>query len=425
MEVYDEIKKDKQIWKFCFYGLLKNLKFFEPYLLIYLMSLGMNLFKIGILFSVSKIITYVLEVPSGIFADNYGKKKELMICFTFYMISFFLFFIGTNFVILAFAMTFFGLGEAFRSGTHKAMIYTYLEEKQWFKHKAFVYGRTRSFSLIGSAISAFLSIIFILNLPGIRWVFLLCIVPYILDFLLIWSYPDSLDQRKETDLTLNKFFSESILKLKSIFSNKLLTKVLISSSVYDGIFDTIKDYIQPILSLSLLTVSMSSFHKFDGDTRVKIYLGIVYGVFYLFSSIASKNVYRLANKYSSSKLMSLFFDLMAILSLVLFLTIKNNITILVVIIFFMLYLLKDSRRPLVVDVCGDYMNKDERATVMSVDSQLKALFAVILAPLFGFIADKFSIPYLFIIIGISMLLLNRLLKIHEATVTVNVGTNIQ
>ena len=29
----------------------------------------------------------------------------------------------------ALAMAFFGLGEAFRSGTHKAMIYTYLERK--------------------------------------------------------------------------------------------------------------------------------------------------------------------------------------------------------------------------------------------------------------------------------------------------------
>ena len=45
-----EIKKDKQIWKFCAYGFLKNLQFFEPYLFIYLLGKGMNLFDIGILF---------------------------------------------------------------------------------------------------------------------------------------------------------------------------------------------------------------------------------------------------------------------------------------------------------------------------------------------------------------------------------------
>lgn len=169
------------------------------------MAKGMNLFQIGTLISIREVITYVFEVPSGIFADNYGKKRELMICFTFYMISFIFFFIGSNYFVIAIGMIFFCLGEAFRSGTHKAMIYTYLEQKQWFKYKAFVYGRTRFFSLIGSAISAFLSIIFILNLPGIRWVFLVCIVPYIADFILIGTYPDSLDDIKDRGMKGKSF----------------------------------------------------------------------------------------------------------------------------------------------------------------------------------------------------------------------------
>jgi MFS family permease len=153
-EVYSLIKKDKLIWKFSFYGLLKNLKFFEPYLIIYLLGLNFSLFKIGVLFSIREAIIYIFEVPSGIIADNYGKKKELMICFIFYIISFLLFFIATNIYIITLAFIFYGLGEAFRSGTHKAMIYSYLERKNWFEYKAFVYGRTRSFSLIGSSVSA-------------------------------------------------------------------------------------------------------------------------------------------------------------------------------------------------------------------------------------------------------------------------------
>ncbi len=95
--VYREIKKDKQVWKFCFYGFLKNLKFFEPYLLIYLINLGMSLFNIGILYAIREAVVYIFEVPSGIIADTYGKKKELMICFTFYVISFAFFFIANNF----------------------------------------------------------------------------------------------------------------------------------------------------------------------------------------------------------------------------------------------------------------------------------------------------------------------------------------
>jgi MFS family permease len=411
MNLYGEIKKDNQIWKFCFYGLLKNLEFFEPYLLIYLLGTGLSLFQTGILFAIREVIIYVFEVPSGIFADTYGKKRELMICFSFYIISFAVFFIGSNFYVLALAMIFYGLGEAFRSGTHKAMIYSYLEQKGWFEHKNFVYGRTRSFSLIGSSVSAFLSIVFILNLPGVRWIFLLSIFPFLVDFFLIWSYPDSLDERKETQLSVKKFFSESVVQLRTVFKNSLLTKIIISSSLYDGIFKTIKDYIQPILKATILAAAASGLVSFNNDDKVKIYLGIVYGVMYIFSAAASKHAYRL-NKYkSSAKLMSISFDMAGVIAILLFFSIKNNVTSAVVILFLILYILKDTRKTVVVDVCSDHMNKHERATVLSIDSQLTSLFTVILAPLFGWIGDKFSLHVLFLFIGVASIAANRMLNI--------------
>ncbi|QEK12975.1 MFS transporter [Crassaminicella thermophila] len=417
-QVYKNIKNDHQIWKFCFYGLLKNLKFFEPYLLIYLLGMGFNLFKIGILFSIREVITYIFEVPSGIFADHYGKKKELMICFTFYIISFVFFFIGKSFYNFVIGMIFFGLGEAFRSGTHKAMIYTYLEQKGWFEHKAFVYGRTRSFSLIGSAISAFLSILFILNLPSARWIFLICIIPYIIDFILIWSYPDSLDERRYNVLNLKKFFIESFIQLKNIIFNTSLNKILISSSLYDGIFKTIKDYIQLILKLTIITSAASSLKVLEGENMVKIYLGITYGIFYICSSMASKNVYKLNKITTSNKLLVVSFDVMAILLLFLSIAIKNNNIMIIIGIFFVLYILKDARRPIFVDVCGDYMEKNQRATVLSVDSQLRSLFTVIFAPIFGFVADHYSIGTLFLLIGILILIVNRFLYVPKQSLQI-------
>lgn len=411
--VYNEIKKDKQIWKFCSYGLLKNLKFFEPYLFIYLMSLEMSLFNIGILYAIREAVVYVFEVPSGIIADTYGKKKELMICFTFYIVSFIFFFLAGNFYLLIIAMIFFGLGEAFRSGTHKAMILTYLEQKNWFMHKTFVYGRTRSFSLIGSSISAFVSIIFVLSLPDLRWLFLICIIPYILDFLLIASYPDSLDERRESNLNLKTFYISGFLRLKSIYTNKKLSKVLLSSSMYDSIFKSIKDYIQPIMASMLLTAAALSIANLGSDDMVKVLLGIVYGVFYIFSSLASRNVYHLNKLASSGKLMTRLFDIMALASVLIFVFVNSNQTLAVIGVFFILYIAKDARRPLFLDVCGDNMNKDERATAMSIDSMLTALFMVFFAPLCGFIADHFSISTLFLIIGIFIIIVNRFLDISK------------
>ncbi len=409
-EIQRKIVKDPQIWKFSFYGLLKNLKFFEPYLYLYLLSIGINLFQIGLLFSVREIITYLFEIPSGILADQYGKKTELLTCFIFYIISFIFFFIGGNFLTILIGMIFFGLGEAFRSGTHKAMIYSYLEQKGWFSHKTFVYGRTRSFSLIGSSISAFLSIIFVLGLPTLRWIFLLSILPYILDFLLILSYPNSLNERVETNISIGKFFLNSVNQLKSIFKNKALFKPLFSSSLYDGIFKVLKDYIQPILKIAMGALTISFLMRFTPSQRVKIVLGIVYGIFYIASSWASRNVYRLNKRAPSHILMDLYFFAMGIILIFLGFFISIKSVALIIIFYFILYVMKDSRRPLVVDVLGDYMDKTQRATVLSIESQLRSVIVIVLAPVVGYLADKFSISNTFFLMGIFTLIVAWILK---------------
>ena len=413
-DVHELIKKNNQIRKFCLYGFLKNLRFFEPYLYIYLIQVvHLNLFQIGTLFSIRGIIIYLFEVPSGIFADQYGKKTELMICFIFYIASFFFFFLGGSYVVVAIAMVFFGLGEAFRSGTHKAMIYSYLEQKSWFEHKTFVYGRTRSFSLIGSSLSAFAAIFLIIRLPRMQWIFLFSIIPYILDFLLIWSYPDALNEPAESAISVKKFFTYSIEQLKNVFANKSLRKVVISSSLFDAIFEVLKDYIQPILKDLILISGIYIVVSMEADTQLKIILGLIYGVMYIFSSLVSRNVYRLNLKFKSDKLMDISFDILGIVFFIMFLAIKTKIMLVVILLYFFLYLLKDGRRPLAVDVFGDYMRREERATVMSIESQVGALFMILLAPLFGYIADRFGIASLFFVVGLSILIINRFLRVGK------------
>ena len=405
MKTYASIKKDPQIFKFSMYGFLKNLKFFEPYLIIYLLSFNISLFQIGILYSIREIITYIFEIPSGIIADQYGKKNELMLCFVFYIISFVLFFIGAKYSIIVIAMIFFGLGEAFRSGTHKSMILTYLERNDWFSHKTFVYGRTRSFSLLGSSISSFISIIFILSLPATRWIFLITIIPYILDFFLIYSYPSYLNEKKINTFNLIEFFNLLKAYIKSIFKQKFLLKIILSSSSYDALFKTIKDYIQPILLILLVT---------NSDTRIKVYLGIIYGVFYIFSSFASKNVFRIVNKIPSINLMNSSYFVQGIGMLSIAMTIYFKWPLLSVIIFFVLYVLKDARRPVFVDLSSDHMKKFERATVLSVESQFRSIIIIIIAPLFGYLSDVLGLDFAFISFGILTIVLNVILHLKSS-----------
>jgi len=46
------------------------------------------------------------------------------------------------------------------------------------------------------------------------------------------------------------------------------------------------------------------------------------------------------------------------------------------------------------------MKKNERATMLSIESQLRALLMIVFAPLCGFIADSFSIGTLFVVLSL-------------------------
>ncbi len=111
--------------------------------------------------------------------------------------------------------------------------------------------------------------------------------------------------------------------------------------------------------------------------------------------------------------MDISFDILGIVFFIMFFAIKTNIMLAIILLYFFLYLLKDGRRPLAVDVFGDYMKRDERATVMSIESQVGSLFMIVLAPLFGYIADRFSVATLFFIVSLSILALNRFLRVEK------------
>lgn len=412
-EILKWVNKQGIMWKFKFYGFFKNLKFFEPYLVIIFLAWEINLFQIGLLIAIQEGIIFIFEVPSGMFADTRGKKTELLFCFIFYILSFLFYFMGPAYIMLVVGAMLFGLGEAFRSGTHKAMEMQWMDKNDILKYKSHIYGTTRSYSLYGSAISSILAIIFILNIPANRWVFILTIIPYIIDFILISTYPNYMNEHSPKKESYWKDFKTSFKGLKIVITDRKLRKGLFSSSFYDGIFKTLKDYIQPIMKLyiSVLLINMAiTISPEEEEFYLVLILGLIYALFYLFSSYSSKKAYFVIKKMKSSKYaMDSIFYIFAILILCEALFIWIQIPIFIIIIYLIIYVIYNLRRPIGVDYLGDIMEKNQRATILSVEALLKSLLVIILAPLFGFIAEVFSIEVLFLCLAVFMIFLNLLI----------------
>ena len=93
------IIKDKQYYKFCAYGFLKNLRFFEPFFILYFMSKGISFLEIGILYATKEIAINFFEIPSGIIADALGRRKTLASSFLIYITAFILFYFYSSFLL--------------------------------------------------------------------------------------------------------------------------------------------------------------------------------------------------------------------------------------------------------------------------------------------------------------------------------------
>src|SRR5665811_577021 len=81
----EALTKNLQYFKFCSYGFLKNLRFFDAFFILYLVEKGMSFTQIGILYAVREITINIFEIPSGIAADTFGRKNSLVGSFLFYI----------------------------------------------------------------------------------------------------------------------------------------------------------------------------------------------------------------------------------------------------------------------------------------------------------------------------------------------------
>jgi len=403
-----EIRKNKQYYKFCLYGFLKNLRFFDAFFILFLIDKGMTFTQIGILYASREIFINIFEIPSGIIADSFGRKNSLIASFFAYILSFYIFFISSDFSFFFIAFIFYGLGDAFRSGTHKGMIMDYLELNNWSNQKIEYYGHTRSCSQKGSAISSLIAGLIIFYSGSYESIFIYSIIPYIINIFLIFSYPKelnlSLKQKAKTKKQLLKNNSISffyILRKPNVF------RIINTSAIHSAYLQAVKDYIQPLMINVALLVPF--FMEKDIEKKNGIIIGIIYFFIYLATSKASKIssfFVKSSKKNIPYTTLLLGFSFGIITGALYF----YNMWILSLIAFVIIYLVENIRKPILTGYISDNVPNEILTSVISAQSLLKTFMTAILALSFGVAADIFGIGISFIIISAILIILSYILN---------------
>jgi len=400
----NSLLKNRQYYKFCLYGFLKNLRFFDAFFMLFLVSKGLTYTEIGVLYAVREIVINVFEVPSGIFADTYGRKNALIFSFLFYCISFVVFYSSSAFWIFLFAFILYGLGDAFRSGTHKAMIMDYLKLNKWYSQKINYYGHTRACSQKGSAISSLVAGLIVFYYGSYQNIFLFSIIPYFFNLMLIISYPKELNQSPKIIEAGEKVvpnMGENFRTLLKIIKQPNVFRILNSSAMFTAYQKAVKDYIQPLMLHVVVLIPLLT--SYEGEKKNGVLIGIIYFVIYLLTSRISQLASRI---FEYKKQKNTYFTMLIgfVFGIATGVFINIELWVFALLAFVGIYLVENLRKPILTGLVADHVPNDILASVLSAQSLWRTIITAILALLIGLLADYFGIGLAFVFLTSILLM---------------------
>ncbi len=96
--------------------------------MIYLAGKGMSLMQLGLLESIFHVTSFLMEIPTGVVADLFGRRMSRLIGRLLSVISLVLIFTGRGFEAYAFAFVITAFSYNFESGAGEALVYDSLKQ---------------------------------------------------------------------------------------------------------------------------------------------------------------------------------------------------------------------------------------------------------------------------------------------------------
>jgi len=394
------------LWRFSLYGFLKNQKYYEPFIILAFLEKGLTFFTIGLLIGFRQVCINLFEIPSGAVADLYGRRRCMILSFVSFVVSFVLFALADHLAWLFAAMFFFSVGDAFRTGTHKAMIFDWLQYQGREDEKAKVYGYTRSWSQIGSALSVIIAAGVVLVSESYTWIFWMSCVPYLLGIVNFLHYPAYLDGKVDAAPSLRGVGKHVLKTLRSCISARPLRNLLTESMLLAGGYTTVKDYLQPLLKYAALALPV--FVALGDEQRSAILVGIVYSILYLLSAYSSRMADRLCRiNGGEDKTCKLIILAHGLLFIVLLPSLYYGYYLISILAFVGLAMLQNAWRPVFLARMDQNSDSAMGATVLSVDSQAKSAFTMVTAPVLGLSVDHWGLwsvgPFGLFVVGFLLI----------------------
>jgi hypothetical protein len=301
-------------------------------------------------------------------------------------------------------MFLFAIGDAFRTGTHKAMIFTWLRIQGRLEERTRVYGYTRSWSKLGSAVSVILAAVFVFTSKSYVYVFYFSCIPYVFAIVNFLGYPRELDGELDADTSLGKVLAHLRDAFSYSFARPLLRRIIFESMGFGGVFKAAKDYLQPVLKAAAVVYVAAAAVKLgllpagqEGEAattglaepqQAALLVGPVYFVLYLLSALASRKAHRLVERCGDEdRTARLLWGMYLLAFAGVAVAAWYDVHAGMIAGFVLLYILQNFWRPVLICRVDRHSPEAHRATVLSIESQAKSISTMIVAPALGLAVD--------------------------------------
>jgi MFS family permease len=357
----------RNIWLYYVFSTISGIELMVAFFVLFMLSNNLSMTEVMLLESIFLISSLLLEIPSGAFADNYGRKNSLALSMLLGCISLILFGIGTEFMTFLLAQVLLGIGWALSSGASDALIYDSLLEMKQEERYSRIFGINHFLILSTLAVSSILSgyLVFI----GQRKLFFITAA--------IWSLGIVLALlMKEPPIHKKHSYFKTIANAVRFTAKHGKVRDLI---IYYGVFAAISHLayfiIQPFYMDPLL-------------------IGIATFVYFITAAIGGLIILRGKN----------ILNILLIISGVCFVGVHFFGIIPGIILIGVMSLSCGIRDVIVSRRINTVTDSHHRATVISVQNMSKSIVYAATAPLFGYATDILNASTAFLMMGIILVL---------------------
>lgn len=218
-------------------ALLQGMIFYAPIATLYRQAVGVSVFQITIIESISLALCLLLELPWGIIADKIGYRQTMLICCGLYFISKIVFLCADGFGMFLAERIILSVVISGLSGVDTSMLY--LSCKDGYSQR--VFGVYNNLSTLGTLFAALVFALFLRE--DYRLSGFLTVISYFLAALLAFFLREPPGRQERTAVSRTGGF---LLTLRTVFKTKGLISLLISIAFLNETHQTVTVFLSQV-----------------------------------------------------------------------------------------------------------------------------------------------------------------------------------